>query len=146
MSSSTVSGSRVNSSALGGNRSVGKALVRARQPGFGFNPSDVARRQLEPQLQDLLSRHAFHVSSGFNLVVLGTIANVLPNQQAREEYAETPLSLVLERNVWMLEISGFDVELLKDFAQPTDRRIALAATPATPCREAHRRSSSCWRL
>ena len=40
---------------LGVNRTVGKALVRARQPGFGFNRSDVARRQLEPQLQDLLS-------------------------------------------------------------------------------------------
>ena len=40
---------------LGDNRTVGKALVRARQPGFGFNHSDVARRQLEPQLQDLLS-------------------------------------------------------------------------------------------
>src|SRR5262245_2739780 len=95
-----------------------------------------------------LSHNSRTFCRGLNLVgvVLGTIANVLPNQQAREECAETPLSLVLERNVWMLEISGFDVELLKDFAQPTDRRIALAATPATPCREAHRRSSSCWRL
>src|SRR5262245_18394085 len=107
---------------LGDNRTVGKALVRARQPGFGFNHSDVARCQLEPQLQDLLSRHTLHVSSGLNLVcvVLVTVPNVLPNQPAREECAETPLSLVLDRNVWLLEISCFDLELSTDFAQPPD--------------------------
>src|SRR5262245_18756229 len=37
-------------------------LVRAWQPRFGINRRDIARRQPEPQLQDLLSRHAFHVS------------------------------------------------------------------------------------
>jgi len=39
--------------------------VQAWQPGFGFNRSNVARRQL-------------------NLVILGTIANVLPNQARGE--------------------------------------------------------------
>src|SRR5262249_41450756 len=105
----------------------------------------IARCQLEPQLQDFLSRHAFHVSNEFTLRngigVLGSIAYVLPYQQAREESAETPLCLVLQRNVRMLEIFSFDVELLEDFAQPFDRRIALMTTPTTTCNEAHRQSA-----
>jgi hypothetical protein len=44
-------------------------LVRAWQPWFGINRRNIARRQLEPQLQDFLPRHAFHVSIG----VLGII-------------------------------------------------------------------------
>src|SRR5262245_3115226 len=126
---------------------VGKAttaLVRARQPRFGTNRRDIARCQLEPQLQDFLSRHAFHVSNEFvlrnGIGVLGSIAYVLPYQQAREECAETPLCLVLQRNVGMLEIFSFDVELLEDFAQPFDRRIALMTTPTTTRNEAHRQS------
>ena len=122
-------------------------LVGAWQPGFGLNCGNIARRQLEPQLQDFLSRHTFHVSSGSSLgigiVVLGNTVYVLPYEQAREECAETPLRLVLERNVGMLEIFSFDVELLKDLAQPFDRRIALTPIPATTCREAHRRSTWC---
>ena len=104
-------------------------LVRARHPEFGFNRRDVAGRQLEPQLQDFLSRHAFHVSSGFTpevgIVIRGSTAYVLPYQQAREECAEAPFRLVFERNVGMLEIFNFCVELLENFAQPLDRRIGL---------------------
>ena len=133
-----------------GPRTKTMGLVGARQPGFGFNRRNVARRQLEPQLQDLLPRHAFHVSSGLilglGLVVLGCAAYVLPYQQAREECAEAPLSLVLERNVGMLEILSLDVELLKDFAQPLDWRIALMTTPATTCNKTHPRPTQWWHL
>src|SRR5262249_23983474 len=123
------------------------ALVRARQPWFATNRRDIARCQLGPQLHDFLSRHAFHVSNEFTLRngigVLRSIAYVLPYQQAREECAETPLCLVLQRNVGMLEIFSFDVELLEDFAQPFDRRIALMTTPTTTCNEVHRQSGPC---
>src|SRR5262249_12225291 len=118
------------------------ALVRARQPRFGINPRDIARRQLEPQLQDFLSRHAFHVSNELTLRngIGVLIAYVLPYQQTREECGETPFCLMLQRNIGMLEIFSFDVEFLKDFAQPLDRRVALMTAPTTTCNETHRQS------
>ena len=52
----------------------------ARQPGFGFNRRNVARGQLQPQFQNLLPRHAFHVSSGLilglGIVVLASTAEL----------------------------------------------------------------------
>src|SRR5262245_18891270 len=135
-----------------GNRTVGKALVRAGQPGFSFDSSDIARRRLEPQLQNFLSRHPLHVSitwitdeSGLGIMQgIGTTV-VRPYQQARRECTESPPCLAMdEPTVGMLWI--MDVEFLKDFAQPLDRRIVLAsAGPLTNCiighRQAHHRPS-----
>src|SRR5262245_38225239 len=125
-----------------------KVLVQARQPGFGFDRSDVARRQLEPQLQNFLSRHPVHMSiAGITDEIgrgttqgIGTTV-VLPYQQTRRECTESPPCLAMnEPTVGMLWI--IDVEFLKDFEQPLDRRIVLAsAGPSSNCIIGHRQST-----
>ena len=117
-------------------------LVGAWQPGFGLNCGNIARRQLEPRLQDFLSGHAFHVSSEFSP---GSVSSFSGTPSTFSHMSRPERNALRHHSVSCLsETSGcskscsFDVEFLKDFAQPFDRRIALHPHPATTCRKAHR--------